>query len=291
MGAAERYVVVHGHFYQPPRENPWLETVPREPGAAPFHDWNDRITVECYAANANARRLDPAGRVAQIVNNYRRISFNFGPTLIAYLARSAPETYAAILAADRDSAARLAGHGNAIAQAYNHMILPLASDRDKRTQVRWGLEDFAQRFGRPAEGMWLPETAADVASLEALAAEGVRFTVLAPHQAARVRPLADPRDRDRPEANAHAAVDVERNSGIAARDGEADDPLPETNGADAAAAPGGWRDVSDGSIDPRRAYLCRLPSGRSIAIFFYDGPLARAVAFEGVLHSGDAFAD
>ncbi len=249
----EHLAVVHGHFYQPPRENPWLETIPREPTAAPFHDWNERITAECYAANASARRLDDTGRIAEIADNYRRISFNFGPTLIGYLERAAPEVYAAILAADREATARRWGHGNAVAQAYNHAILPLATARDKTTQVRWGLADFAHRFGRAAEGMWLPETAVDVPTLETLAAEGVQLTVLAPHQASRVRPLE--------------AADARKPSRKA------------------------WRDVSDGSIDTRRAYLCRLPSGRSIALFFYDGALARGVAFDGLLHSGDAFGD
>lgn len=246
MSAPRRFAIVHGHFYQPPREDPWLERVPRERGAAPFHDWNERITAECYAPNAAARVLDGAGRIVRLDNNYRRMSFNIGPTLLSWLEAAAPGTYHGILAADRDSATRCGGHGNAMAQAYGHAILPLASPRDRRTQVRWGLADFARRFGRSAEGMWLPETAVDLGSLAALAAEGVRFTVLAPHQAARVRPI----------------------------------------GADAA-----WRDVGDGGIDPGRAYRCALPDGESIAIFFYDAPLARAVAFDGVLHDGHGFAD
>jgi alpha-amylase/alpha-mannosidase (GH57 family) len=262
MSQSGRYAVVHGHFYQPPREDPWLESVPVEPSSAPYHDWNERITTECYAANANARRLDPSGQIVRIVNNYRRISFNFGPTLIAWLERAAADTYAAILAADRESAARSGGHGNAIAQAYNHPILPLANARDKQTQVRWGLIDFAHRFGRAAEGMWLPETAVDVDSLEALAAEGVRFTVLAPHQARRVRRLSGATERP--------GTGEDR-----ARDG----------------SPGEWCDVAHGGIDTRHPYLCRLPSGRSIALFFYDGALARSVAFDGALHSGDELAE
>ena len=244
MSAHERFAVVHGHFYQPPRENPWLETVPREAGAAPFHDWNQRIDAECYAANANSRTLDATGRIVRIGNNYRSMSFDFGPTLLSWLERTRPDVHAAVLAADRESAGRLGGRGNAIAQAYNHLIMPLANDRDRLTQVRWGLADFEHRFGRPAEGMWLPETAVDIGSLEALAACGVAFTVLAPHQAARVRPLGG----------------------------------------------GDWTDVAGASIDTRRPYLCRLPSGRSISLFFYDAGLARSVAYEGVLHSGDAFA-
>jgi len=244
VSSTGRFAVVHGHFYQPPRENPWLETVPRETGAQPFHDWNERITAECYASNASSRRLDPVGRIDRIANNYRRMSFDFGPTLLSWLERARPDVHAAVVAADRDSAARLGGCGNAIAQAYNHTILPLSNERDRLTQVRWGLADFEHRFGRPAQGMWLPETAVDVGSLEALAACGVGFTVLAPHQASRVRPLGG----------------------------------------------GDWRHVG-GAVDTRRPYLCRLPSGRTIALFFYDAGLARAVAFEGVLHNGDRFAE
>lgn len=167
-----RYVTVHGHFYQPPRENPWTGEVDQEVTARPFHDWNERITAECYAPNAP---------------NYSRMSFNFGPTLLAWLEANAVEAYRAILEADRASRERFSGHGSAIAQAYNHAILPLANRRDKITQVVWGIRDFEHRFGRRPEGMWLPETAVDDATLEALAAEGIAFTILAPSQAAAVR--------------------------------------------------------------------------------------------------------
>ncbi len=183
-----RHICIHGHFYQPPRENPWLEEIEREESAHPFHDWNERIAYECYAPNAFARILDERGRIVRIVNNYARISFNFGPTLLAWMERKAPETYEAILAADEESRHRFGGHGSAMAQPYNHMILPLANARDRRTQILWGLEDFRQRFRREPEGMWLPETGADIATLEDLAEEGIRFTVLAPGQAKAVRP-------------------------------------------------------------------------------------------------------
>lgn len=236
-----RWVCVHGHFYQPPRENPWLELVEPQPSAHPFPDWNARITAECYRPNASARIVDGAGQIIGIVDNYARMSWNFGPTLLTWLERHAPDVHAALIAADADSARRFGGHGSAIAQAHGHLIMPLASPRDQRTQVRWGLADFRHRFGRDAVGMWLPECAVDTASLEALAAEGVAFTILAPHQAVRVKP------------------------------------------------PGGaWRDV-DGA-EPGRAYRCPLPSGRSIDLFFYDGPLARAVAFERLLNDGGLFA-
>ena len=238
-----RSITIHGHFYQPPRENPWLEAVETQDSAFPYHDWNERITAECYEPNANARILDAKDRIRRIANNYAAISFNFGATLLSWLQAAAPETYAAILEADQLSKERYSGHGCAIAQAYNHIILPLANARDKRTQVRWGVRDFEFRFGRKPEGMWLPETAVDVESLEALAAEGIAFTILEPHQAARSRVI-----------------------------GEAE-----------------WND-SRGHVDPTMPYLCPLPSGRSIAIFFYDGPISRAVAFEQLLARGENLA-
>ncbi|MBK7070675.1 MAG: DUF3536 domain-containing protein [Myxococcales bacterium] len=235
-----RWVCVHGHFYQPPRENPWLDEIEPQPSAAPFPDWNARITAECYRPNTAARIVDGQGDIIAIVDNYARMSWNVGPTLFTWMARHAPDVHAALIAADRASVAAL-GHGAALAQAHGHLIMPLCTPRDRQTQVRWGLADFRHRFGRDAEGMWLPECAVDTATLEALAAEGVAFTILAPHQAARVRP------------------------------------------------PGGaWRDV-DGA-EPGRIYRCPLPSGRTIDLCFYDGPLARAVAFEKLLADGGGFA-
>ena len=182
----ERYVCVHGHFYQPPRENPWLEAVELEDSAYPYHDWNERITAECYAPNAASRILE-RGEIVDIVNNYARMSFDFGPTLLSWLEARQPDVYRSVLEADRLSMRRFGGHGSAMAQAYNHMILPLANARDRRTQVLWGIRDFERRFGRVPEGMWLPETAVDVPSLDELARAGIRFTVLSPYQAARVR--------------------------------------------------------------------------------------------------------
>jgi alpha-amylase/alpha-mannosidase (GH57 family) len=243
--ALERYVCIHAHFYQPPRENPWLEAIEVQDAAYPYHDWNERITAECYARNARSRILDPADRIARIVNNYSRISFNFGPTLLSWLEAKAPEVYAAVVEADRESRERFSGHGSALAQAFNHVILPLANLRDKRTQVVWGVRDFERRFGRRPEGMWLPETAVDLETLEVLAGQGLRFTVLAPSQARRVR-----------RAGARA-----------------------------------WRDVGGSRIDPTQAYEVHLPSGARLALFFYDGPASRAVAFEGLLHKGEHFAE
>jgi alpha-amylase/alpha-mannosidase (GH57 family) len=240
-----RYICIHGHFYQPPRENPWLEAIEQQDSAYPFHDWNERITAECYAPNARARILDGKDRIADIVNNYSKISFNFGPTLLSWLEQQVPDVYRAVIEADAQSRERFGGHGSAMAQAYNHMILPLANERDKRTQVRWGVRDFERRFRRKPEGMWLPETAADTPTLEALAEAGLRFTVLAPSQASRARRI------------------------------------------------GGrtWKDVSGGQIDPSRAYQVRLPSGKRLALFFYDGPISRAVAFEGLLRRGEYLAE
>jgi hypothetical protein len=243
VDAGERWVCVHGHFYQPPRENPWREELEPQPSALPYRDWNARITAECYRPNAAARIVDAYGRIVEIVDNYERMSFDVGPTLMSWFEREAPDVHQALVDADVRSRARFGGHGSAMAQAYNHVIMPLASLRDRRTQVRWGVADFRHRFGRAPEGMWLPECAVDTASLEALAAEGVAFTVLAPRQARRVRP------------------------------------------------PGGsWQQCVDG-IDPSRAYACRLPSGRTLDLFFYDGPTSQAVAFERLLTDGNRFVE
>jgi alpha-amylase/alpha-mannosidase (GH57 family) len=241
----DRYVCIHCHFYQPPRENPWLEAVEVQDSAEPYHDWNERVTAECYRPNAHARILDEGGRIRQIVNNYSSISFNFGPTLLSWMEEKAKDTYAAILEADRQSRESRSGHGNALAQVYNHIIMPLANPRDRHTQVLWGIRDFEKRFGRDPEGMWVSETAADLDTLEALADNGIRFTVLAPHQARGVRKLG------------HG---------------------------------GRFRNLEGGKIDPTRAYLLKLPSGRTINLFFYDGPVSQAVAFEKLLDNGETFA-
>jgi alpha-amylase/alpha-mannosidase (GH57 family) len=185
----ERFICIHGHFYQPPRENPWLETIEIQDSAHPYHDWNQKITAECYAPNSASRILDGEGRIVDIVGNYEKISFDFGPTLLSWMEAFSPEVYRAIVDADRESAVSRSGHGNAMAQPYNHMIMPLASTRDKRTQIRWGLKDFEYRFQRPAEGMWLPETAVDTETLDVFSDQGIKFTILASHQAQSVRKL------------------------------------------------------------------------------------------------------
>jgi alpha-amylase/alpha-mannosidase (GH57 family) len=182
-----RYLCIHGHFYQPPRENPSLEAIELQDSAYPYHDWNERVTSECYAPNATSRILDGEQRIVQLLNNYSRISFNFGPTLLSWISEKAPKVYEALREADKSSRERYSGHGSAIAQAYNHMIMPVANRRDKVTQVKWGIRDFEYRFGRFPEGMWLPETAVDTETLEVLAEHGIKFTILAPRQAKRIR--------------------------------------------------------------------------------------------------------
>jgi alpha-amylase/alpha-mannosidase (GH57 family) len=240
----ERYICIHAHFYQPPRENPWLEDIEIQDSAYPYHDWNKKITSECYAPNFASRNLDTEGLIMDIMSNYSRISFNFGPTLLSWLEKYSPITYQAILDSDKQSIAWRSGHGNAIAQVYNHIIMPLANTRDKRTQIIWGIKDFEYRFKRYPEGMWLAETAVDIETLEILSEMGIKFTILAPRQAAKTRKIGT----------------------------------------------GKWKDVSGSRVDPTRPYLCRLP-GRTITVFFYDGPISQAVAFEGLLTKGEDFAN
>lgn len=238
----KKFICIHGHFYQPPRENPWLEMVELQDGASPFHDWNQKITAECYAPNTAARILDPEGMVQGLLNNYEYMSFNVGPTLSCWLSTYAPEVKEALLEAHRRSQSRHGGHSNALAQPFGHSILPLDSPRDRLTQLRWGVQAFFKFFGSEPEGLWLPETAVDLATLDAMAQEGILFTILAPHQALRVRPAG------------HCS----------------------------------WSPVGD-DLDITRPYLCRLPSGRHINLFFYHGPISRGVAFEGLLRDGESF--
>ncbi|HSL82649.1 MAG TPA: DUF3536 domain-containing protein [Thermoanaerobaculia bacterium] len=284
----QRYVGIHGHFYQPPRENPWLEAIEVQDSAYPFHDWNERVTAESYAPNAASRILDGDDRIVRIVNNYALISFNFGPTLLAWMETARPGLYRAILEADRRSAQRFGGHGSAMAQAHSHLILPLANRRDKETQVLWGLRDFEHRFGRRPEGMWLPETAVDLPSLDLLAEHGIRFTVLAPGQAARVRRLPGP-ERPQSEPRPKGASSGEGGGRPSPDDARAE-PGQGADRGDERPSPGPWHDVEGGTIDTSRPYLCRLPSGRSIALYFYEGGLAREVAFGELLRDGEGFA-
>ncbi len=183
------YLTIHGHFYQPPRENPWLETIELQDSANPFHDWNERVTSECYTPNSVSKIVTNENKIMEIVNNYSYISFNFGPTLLSWMETHVPYSYHRIIKADIESAKRNNGHGNALAQVYNHIIMPLANKKDKYTQILWGIKDFQYRFGRKPEGMWLAETACDDATLEALCDCGIKFTILSPFQAKGVRKL------------------------------------------------------------------------------------------------------
>lgn len=246
MAPSKRFICIHGHFYQPPRENPWLETVETQDTAAPYHDWNERICAECYATNGAARIVNIKNQIMRIVNNYARISFNFGPTLLSWLKENAPRTYRMILDGERRSRKSYKGHSSAMAQVYNHIIMPLASQRDRMTQIRWGIADYEHHYGIPPEGMWLAETAVDSDSLELMAQHGIKFTLLAPSQCERVRVLKD--------------------------DG------------------GEWTDTPGAAVDTTHPYLVRFESGVSIAVFFYNGAASRAIAFEGLLNSGENFA-
>jgi len=249
------YICIHGHFYQPPRENPYLDMIERQPGAAPFHDWNERIHYECYRPNAFARILNDRGEVIRIVNNYEYISFNMGPTLLSWMERYDPETYQRILEADRRSCQRFNGHGNAIAQVYNHIIMPLANHRDKVTQVRWGKTDFVSRFGRDPEGLWLAETAVDYPTLDVLVDEGIRFIILAPSQAQRCRPMVE----------SNGATSWHEVGG-----GQIDPTRPYRC----------FLRQADGHADPNRY----------IDIFFYDGPISRDMGFSDALTSSQLLA-
>ncbi|MBS1258809.1 MAG: hypothetical protein MAG551_01872 [Candidatus Scalindua arabica] len=240
-----KYICIHGHFYQPPRENPWLEEIEFQESAYPYHDWNERIAAECYAPNTASRILDSENRIIGITNTYTKINFDFGPTLLSWIERQNPDIYKVILDADRLSMENFSGHGSAIAQAYNHMILPLANKNDKYTQVAWGIKDFQKRFNRYPEGMWLPETAVDIETLEVLATMGIKYTILSQRQAKRVKRIDDSEN---------------------------------------------WIDATGEKIDPAMAYLCRLPSGKSINLFFYNGQIAQEVSFGKLLNDGEAFA-
>lgn len=237
----EKFICIHGHFYQPPRENAWLEEIELQESAAPYHDWNERIDSECYNPNANSRVLNDEGKIIDIVNNYSKISFNFGPTLLSWLEKYSPETYSGILKADKESMKNFGGHGSAMAQVYNHLIMPLCNRRDKDTQVKWGIYDFEKRFKRKPEGMWLAETAVDYETLEVLAEHDIKFTVLAPRQAKAFRKI-------------------------------------------------GEENWSQG-VNSQFHYICNLPSGKKITLFFYDGDGSQAVAFKGLLKDGKELAN
>jgi len=236
----EKFICIHGHFYQPPRENAWLETIELQESATPYHDWNDRITEECYAPNCVSRILNNEGQIVNIVNNLASISYNFGPTLLSWMEQNHPRAYHRIIQSDKESQSVFGGHGSALAQVYNHIIMPLANRRDKETQIKWGIYDFKTRFGRMPEGMWLAETAVDLETLELMAENGILFTILAPSQAKSFRKIGA------------------------------------TN----------W----EHGADTRFPYLCELPNGRNISIFFYNGGMSQDIAFGNLLANGKKFA-
>ncbi|RPI17416.1 MAG: DUF3536 domain-containing protein [Ignavibacteriae bacterium] len=235
------YITIHGHFYQPPRENPWTGVIEKQPSAAPYHDWNDRIMHECYLPNSLAEIKDEYGKVLKLINNYEYLNFNFGPTLLHWIQEKYPLVYNKIIEADRNSIVKHNGHGNAIAMCYNHVIMPLANKQDKITQVKWGIKDFEHHFGRAPEAIWLPETAVNYATIDVLIAEGMKYIILDVSQALAAR------------------VSGTRK----------------------------WINVSHGNIDPQHPYRCysRTNSKKYIDVFFYDGPISKAVAFEDVLNS------
>ncbi len=324
-----KYITIHGHFYQPPRENAWLEEIELQDSASPFHDWNDRITEECYGPNGASRILNDEGKIVDITNNYARMSFNFGPTLLSWMELKRPEVHQAIIDADKMSLKLYNGHGSAMAQVYNHIIMPLANRRDKETQVIWGILDFERRFGRKPEGMWLAETAVDLETLDIMAEHGIKFTILAANQAKRYRRVPEGNG-----SNGHAfmngadydplnlTAEAEANGNGSANgkaDGSGKDGSSQEPGEDLetvedifstgrfegmpphmqhlrnpAQQPEHFEDSEDTwvhGIDSRRPYLCRLPSGRHIYLYFYDEKRSQEVAFGGILTDGKKFAE
>jgi len=268
----QKCLVIHGHFYQPPRENAWTESIQRQESAgSPYHDWNERINAECYRTNAFARILDQTDHIVNIVNNYEHMSFNFGPTLLSWLEDHSSATYRRLIEADQASRARCGGHGNAIAQAYNHAILPLCNDRDKITQVRWGIADFRYRFNREPEAMWLPETAVNDATLRVLIDHGMKFVILSPHQARRTRRFAVAEVKSDHKDKKEKTIKTLQT--------------------------GEWSGMENGEINTRQAYrwFDKDAEGQPILdryldIFFYDGGIARGVGFEHLLRDAKKFA-
>ncbi len=246
----ERYVCIHGHFYQPARENPWLGSIDMQSEAFPYHDWNEKINAECYMVNTGSHILDSKGRITDIFNNYSRMSFNFGTSLLSWIKNNDRCTYESIIEADSLGISRFSGHGCSIAQIYNHIIMPLSIKTERLIQVKWAISDFEANFKRKPEGMWLSETAVDMQTLDMLAECGIKFTVLSPNQA-------------------HSFKKIENQ---------------QTDGFS------GWKEVKNGSINTRMPYLCRLESGRDISIFFYDNELSNMVAFGDLLGNGESFA-
>ena len=246
----KKYLTIHGHFYQPPRENPWLEEIEIQDSARPFHDWNERVSSECYEPNSVSRIVDDKNRILDIVNNYQNMSFNIGPTLLSWMEKYAPCSYRRIINADKNSIELYGGHGCAIAQVYNHIIMPLANTNDKYTQAIWGIRDFQKRFGRMPEGIWLAETAVDAQTLEVLIDLGIRYTILSPFQAQCVRKMDSENPNDWHDVS--------------------------------------WGSIDPSQ--PYRYYVEGSDKKKFIDLFFYDGAISKSVAFDFLLTDGEKFA-
>ncbi|MCL4377368.1 MAG: DUF3536 domain-containing protein, partial [Actinobacteria bacterium] len=247
MKKIQKYICIHGHFYQPYRMNPWLEKIQFQENAKPYHDWNERITAECYDTNSASHILDSNNKIKDISNNYSKISFNFGPTLLSWIKSSHPDLLARIIDADHEGMGRFSGHGTAMAQTYNHLIMPLANKKDKYIQVSWSVKDFKKTFNRQPEGMWIAEIAVDNETLDLLAQFGIKFVILSPDQASRIRKINDNTD--------------------------------------------GWKMINESTLNTRMPYICKLPSGKSIIIFFYDANISNKISFGNLLSNGKIFAD
>jgi hypothetical protein len=253
MGINPIYLSIHGHFYQPPRENPWTGLIELQGSAAPNHDWNERIAEQCYGPNGTSRILSSRGKIESIVNNYGYMSFNIGPTLMNWIRFHRHDIYSTIQESDILSAERLNGHGNAIAQVYNHIIMPLASEKDKITQIRWGIRDFEFHFERKPEGMWLAETAINMDTVVALIKEGIKFTILSPTQADSFRALGGKENANWTDCS-HGEINTTRPYRIIPRDSKG-------------------KRICDGHLD----------------VFFYNAELSTAVSFEHLLKDATNF--
>ena len=251
------YLVLHGHFYQPPRENPWTQVIPSQESAKPYHDWNDRIMAECYKPNTRSRALDEQGRILDLLNNFAFLNFNIGPTLMSWMEKYYPDAYQRILEADKKSRERNQGHGNAIAQVYNHVIMPLANRRDQLTQIIWGKREFAYRFKREAEAIWLAETAINQETVQCLIEQGMKYVILSPTQAQRIRKIGETEWKD----VISNGIDTTQPYRLFLREEQ------ETPGSQEKPAASKYLDV-----------------------FFYDGGLSTAISFQHLLRDANTFA-
>jgi len=306
----KKYICIHGHFYQPYRKNPWIEKIEMQENLFPYHDWNEKITAECYSANSCAHILNPQNEVDEIINNYSKISFNFGPTLLEWLKENDTITFNKIIQADKQSLNYFSNHGSAIAQVYNHIIMPLADKNDKYLQVYWAIKDFEDKFKRKPEGIWLAETAVDLETLEVLANQNIKFTILSPDQAKRVRKIQTNNsnsgnvDNNSKATNNYNAINdnvinannINTNTIISNNTTNNNQSFNKNdnshgNGNDNNLNIYDWIDVSGGKINTRMPYLCKLPSGKTINIFFYDKQISVGISFGDLLTNGEKFAN